>query len=142
MKAKTCGPHSIGHCHLLRLTQSVFFDLSVDIWARLIQLHAVRFLPKQPLNRQLRAIQGLRSGHLRGNLGLAVDNCQDLLWNWDAKTKKKGSTGEISERLDTSSQSIPAPRLQIDRPTQYAPEDLNVQIRCYERHVTTRDVPD
>jgi hypothetical protein len=78
---------------------------------------------------------GPRSRQLSGSL-------VELGPDFQAKTTKKCSTRKISERLDISSQSIPAPRSQIDAPTQYAPEDLNMQIRCYERHVTTWDVPD
>jgi hypothetical protein len=97
METKTYEPHLIARRHLLRLTRSVFFNLSVDIWARLTQLQAVWFLPKQPLKRRLRTIQGPRSSHLRGDLGLAVDNCQDLLWNWDPTSRRRPQRNALHE---------------------------------------------
>ncbi|OAX38677.1 hypothetical protein K503DRAFT_865970 [Rhizopogon vinicolor AM-OR11-026] len=57
-----------------------------------------------------------------------------------SKKSPKGSQG--SEPLHVSSQNISTPLSQINASRQYAIEDLNMQIRCYEQHITTWDAPD
>jgi len=57
-------------------------------------------------------------------------------------SKKSPKTSKGSEPLNIPSQNISSSLSQNNASREYALEDLNMKIRCYERHVTTWDVPD
>lgn len=57
-------------------------------------------------------------------------------------SKKSPKKSKGFEPLNISSQSISTSLSQNNISREYALEDLNMKIRCYERHVTTWDVPD